>query len=243
MKFFTTLLTLFTLILTAPGAQAQSAPSVDLLWSASTYKPAFYLGHSQATPQSTVRVVALAAWPGVSPEQLEYRWQRDGQAVPKSSGLGQSTLSFTAGQARERHQVQVLVTAPGKTGSANRLVEILVVNPVISIYEDDPLLGINYHRALGTSLTLTQPEINLAAEPYFFNNVDVQTGKIDYRWTLNDQKVVPSPVDNRLITFAAPSGISGESIIKLTTESLNNLFQTAKREFRINFGNTGVFNF
>lgn len=222
---------------------AQSVPSVDLLWSANTYKPPLYGGHSHATPRSEVRVVALVAGTNTNPAQLDYRWQRDGQTLSNLSGPGRQSLTFTAGQAGENHQVQVLIAGLGEAGTITKSISIPVVTPVLSIYEDDSLLGVNYGRAIGSSLTLNQPEINLIAEPYFFSNADTQAGKMDYRWSLNGQRVVPHPTNNRLITFAAPSGASGENSITLVVDNLNNAFQTARRGFQISFGLPPGFNF
>ena len=50
---------IFLLFLLAPLAHAQSVPTLDLLWSADTYKPPFYQGHTLATPNSTVKVRAI----------------------------------------------------------------------------------------------------------------------------------------------------------------------------------------
>lgn len=239
MKF---LVLVFVGLTLAPGAAAQTTPAVDLVWTADTYKPPLYRGHTLATPQSQIKVTAIVSWPNQDENKLTYRWQQNGQNLTRASGLRKNTLSFSAGRAGEVNRVTVMVSSPGGATETSAPLQIRTVDPSLSFYQDEPGLGVNYGLAIGANLTLLQPEIRLVAEPYFFPGADVEGGKIDYRWRLNDQNIVPDSADNRLITFAAPAGASGESIIALAAESLNNVFQEAAREFKIIFG-AANFNF
>lgn len=239
MKFF---VFIFAGLVLAFGAAAQGAPTVDLVWTADTYKPPFYRGHTLATPQSQIKVTAMVSGAGIDPANLDYRWQRDGQNLTRASGLGKNTLTFSAGQVGETYQVELRITNAGGTIKLNQTTKITVATPRISFYRNESLTGVNYDRAIGADLVLTQPEVSLLAEPYFFPSADVENRKIDYRWQLNGTRAVPDSADGRLITFAAPAEVSGESVIGLSAESLNNVFQTAKREFKITFGNIN-FNF
>ncbi|MCC6290668.1 hypothetical protein IT398_01190 [Candidatus Nomurabacteria bacterium] len=241
MKYF--ILILLTLALLTSSTQAQTKPSVNLIWSADTHSPPFYAGHSIATPQSKIKVLALVDSWAQAPSNLEYTWKRNGQLLLKSSGFGQNILTFSAGKAGETERINVAVSDPAQTTRQEQTITIPVTNPSISIYRNESLTGINYAQAIDDNLILGQPEINLFAEPYFFPKTDVTSGKIDYRWRLNDQRVVPDPLDSRLITFAAPSGTTGQNTITINAESLNTVFQSAKKQFQITFGGTQNFNF
>lgn len=233
MKYF--ILILLTLFFLSNIAQAQSTPTVDLLWSAQTYAPLFYRGHTVATAQSQIKVVAVVTWSGSETKDLNFQWQRDGQVLSRSSGLGKDNITFTSGKTGETHQIEVqVIDKKGLRQSAST--EIKIGQPTLVIYQNDPLIGINYGRAISGDLNLSQPEISLQAEPYFFSLREVSEQKLDYRWQLDNKRVVPNPVDNRLITFAAPSGTTGDNLIKLEVLNLNNVFQTAAKQFRINFG-------
>lgn len=238
------LITLFLIYLCVPSnsARAQTKPSVDLLWSANTYAPFFYLGHSVATPQSQIKVVAVTNWPGNTVADLNFRWQKNGQNLVPASGDGRDVLTFRAGNAGETNRVAVRVS-DSQGFTQDRVVEIPVRAPSVSVYTDEPLLGVNYGQAVSGNITLAQPEISLVAEPYFFPKTDVTNQKIEYDWQLNSQKVVPNPNDNRQVTFVAPSGTKGENSVSLEVKSLENLFQKAKREFKILFGLGQDFNF
>lgn len=236
--------TITILLLLAIGltAMAQTTPTVDLLWSANTYTPPFYSGHTVATANSQIRVIALVNWPGKKSGDLNFSWQKAGQALSKSSGPGKDVLTFNSGNVGEKNQI-ALIVSDGSGTRIQQTVNIAVTNPAISFYQNDPLLGVNYGRAIGDTLTLTQPEINLLAEPYFFTLSDVQNKKLTYDWQLDGKKVVPDASDNRFITFAAPSGTKGENTITLALKNLSNVFQDASDQFGIQFGLGQDFNF
>lgn len=235
--------TLITAIAILLGlATLASAQAVDLLWSANTYTPPFYRGHTRATAGSQVKVAALVIWPGKVSGNLNFSWQKDGQALLKSSGQGKNVLTFNAGTVGEITKVAVIVSDNFGV-KKQQAIDIAITNPLVIVYQDDALLGVNYGRAVGDILALSQPEINLLAEPYFFTATDVRDQKITYDWKLNDQKVVPNAADNRLVTFAAPSGTAGENTVTLALKNLNNVFQDARREFKIKFGAGTDFNF
>lgn len=241
MKYLILILLALTFL---PGpTKAQIKLSVNLIWSADTYSPPFYPGHSVATPQSRIKVFAFVDNPTQASPDLDYTWRRNGQLLLKSSGIGQDVLMFNAGKAGETERVSVTVSDSTQTIKQEKTVTIPVTNPSISIYQNELLTGVNYAQAINENLFLGQPEINLFAEPYFFPKTDVLGGKIDYRWRLNDQRVVPDQADSRIITFAAPSGTTGKNTITINAESLNTVFQAAKKQFEITFGGTQNFNF
>lgn len=220
-------------LLIAPLAHAQS---IDLLWSANTYKPPFYQGHTLATPNSLVKVVAVVNGVNVDPSTLDYRWQKNGQTLSNSSGVGKGTLTTSAELSGQEHTISVQVSNTSKSLDLKREVKIRSLQPQIVLYQDAPLTGVDYSRALGSELDLMAPEIRLLAEPYFFPEDDVGDRRLSYTWKLNDQPVIPDSSDNRLISFTAPEGATGASVISLEAKSLNNILQRAKRELKIKFG-------
>lgn len=236
MKFLLTLfLILFSLTAHAAGAE------VNLIWNAETYAPPFFLGHSAATPGSSVRVAALALGAGATNE-LQYRWWRNGQFLSQASGIGRDVLTFTTNDSGESNIMLRLNSASGDL-LAEKSVTIPASQPRLVIYENNPLTGISYSQAIGTGLTLAKPELALLAEPYYFSRADVANKKLDYAWQLNGQKLTTNPDDGRAVTFGLPSeGGAGENTVTLSAESLTNLLQAAKRTFIIKFGGSS-FNF
>src|SRR5262245_40202996 len=119
-------------------ASAQTSPRLNLLWSAQTYSPPFYQGHSQASPQSPVRLIAQLSGVSADPATLNYNWRRDNQALAKSSGLGRNSLSFSAGQLGDTHEIELEVTSGSGTLKLKAQAEIPVTRPEISFYQDEP---------------------------------------------------------------------------------------------------------
>lgn len=218
----------------APLTFASAAIDFDLLWGADTYRPPFFPGHSLATPQSKITVTAMFTG-AAKAEQLKFNWWKDGQFLSQSSGLGKDTIAFKAGDIGAKHRITLKLYEENGQVAGEKNVELAVVRPRLVIYEDDPLAGINYHRAVGGSVTLAKPEISLFAEPYYFPRADVVGRKIELIWQLGGKKVAADPADGRSITFAS-AGSGGESEISVQARSENNVFQEAKRTFKIFFG-------
>jgi hypothetical protein len=189
-----------------------------------------------ATANSRVRVVAIVSGVNIDPNTLNYRWQNNGQELSKSSGVGKNTLEISADLSGKENVISVQVTNDTQTINLTQTIREKTGTPRVVFYQDTPLTGVNYQRAIGGELNLSAPEIRLLAEPYFFPQADVQDKRITYNWRLNGQTVAPDSGDNRFISFTAPEGITGASAISLSAQSLNNIFQKNAREFRINFG-------
>ncbi|MEK7650795.1 MAG: hypothetical protein AAB364_02935 [Patescibacteria group bacterium] len=225
----------FALTTQATGAE------INLIWNAETYTPPFFLGHSAATPGSSVRVAALAPGAGAT-SQLQFRWWRNGQFLTQASGTGRDVLTFTADDNGESTITLRLNNTSGEL-LAEKTLTIPASQPRLVIYENNPLTGISYSQAIGTGLTLAKPELALLAEPYYFSRADVANKKLNYAWQLNSQKLTTSADDGRAVTFGLPSeGGAGENTVTLSAESLSNLLQAAKRTFIIKFGGSS-FNF
>lgn len=236
-KVFIVIAAFFLLPLSAAAA---ALTEIDLLWEADVYTPPFYLGHSRASPQSTVRVVALpnfvtAGGKKIKTEELNFAWVKDLKNISSQSGPGQNILTYTA-EASGSNRISVTVSTRDGSLTDERNLTINVSPPKLVLYEDDPLTGVTYHQALGQELNLDQPEISIVAEPFFFDWTAGLEKKIDYDWRLNDKKIISNPAEQKVATFAVPEGGQGSNLITVLAKNTKNTLQSARRNLVIKFG-------
>lgn len=221
-------------------AAAQTPSSVDLFFEARTYTPTFYRGHSQVSSESEVRVVALADFPGMNPNNLTYTWKKDNFNLPGSSGIGKNTLTYQA--ATVGGNTITVKVSNGNGAEITKSLTIPVITPKAVIYPLSPLSGANYGAALGSSLALTEKEVMLLAEPYFVSLGDFTRGNVSFDWQVNNKPARGSSEGGRVITFAAPAGETGEVTVSLLTKNSNKILQKVVNKFNITYGRSN-FNF
>jgi hypothetical protein len=101
-------------------------------------------------------------------------------------------------------------------------------NPLVRIYENDPLLGPLYDTALPSSVTLTDSEDTYRAVPYYFNSTPSLT------WQVNG-----TPSQTGPDITVRPSG-SGEGTAMLgVSGSTGALGQSAEAGLSVTFGKSG----
>jgi len=75
----------------------------------------------------------------------------------------------------------------GSNKVAHGEITIPATDPVVLLYNRDPLRGVLYDAALPSAISLNAKEITIQAQPYFFSNKSVRSGTVTYNWTLNGE--------------------------------------------------------
>jgi hypothetical protein len=150
---------------------------VDLMWESDTTVPPFYKGKPLHTFGSPVRLFAMprvadARGNIVPPEQLVYKWTQDGRVRGLVSGYGRMSyfmdeVSPTRGESIVLVEVSTVNGVAVGLGAA-RISPEAEINVVF--YEADPLLGVNFDRAIDRSFSISEDDEELAlfVQPYFF---------------------------------------------------------------------------
>lgn len=133
--------------------------------------PALYPGKPLVPLTGNTRVVAVAnmadaAGKVLDPATLSYSWTVDDTRIANSSGIGKSAVIVASPlQYRER---TVSVVVQSQTGSlvGGATLSLSPQEPSVRLYENDPLLGIRFDRALASSYTIRGPEMSLYAAPF-----------------------------------------------------------------------------
>lgn len=211
---------------------------LNLLWEAGSYTPPFYRGKALHSPKGIIKVVAMADVVGnggfrLSKNSLDYKWSRDGKILESLSGVGKNTFTIkpfviTPGFTT----IGLKITEKGKkTTLATKSIRVIESSPKIIFYEDHPLLGISFNKALQKTFFLDKEELKIKAFPYFFSKEDVDA--LNYQWRINGKKVTGNK-DNLLVRVTEEKGVSSISL------QINNILKTlqfASASFFIEFGN------
>lgn len=159
---------------------------IDLSWETNTYTPPFYRGKSLPTAGSGIRVLArLVGYTG-DPSTLLYQWSKDGVVLGDSSGYGRTVLdiprAFTGSGSTN---ISVSISSKSGVLIASKYIVVRAQNPLISFYENRPLIGVLYNTALSDSATAQGNEFALRVEPYFVPKIDRERGALLYRFTVD----------------------------------------------------------
>lgn len=156
--------------------------------------PPLYQGKPPVPLEGKVRIVAMANLANASgasldPSTLAYTWTVGDVRMANSSGIGKSAIVVASPLQYRASDVSVAVTSRdgGLVGGAE--LSFTAVEPFVRIYENDPLIGIRYGRALSGTYGIKVTESTLYAAPFglstasgapllkwFLDGTEAQTG-------------------------------------------------------------------
>ncbi len=192
--------------------------------------PPLYEGAALVPSEGRLRIIAVAdlRQNGVRiPEsQIVYTWKLGNQFLQDESGIGRNVLVATAPARYRDAQISVTASTQSKNTNAQASVIISPIDPLVRIYQNDPLQGVILERALFGTFTLNGEEAAFRIAPYFFKQDP------SLSWTLNG---AGSGVSKDLTVRS--SGGAGSAVIgaNASTESAQ-----ASAGLSVRFGSTGV---
>lgn len=168
---------------------------VDMLWEAQTYTPPFYKGKALPSYKSLVRVTAIPRFNALTsdPSQFYYKWTYN-KIQGAGEALGMNSIILPMGFDDSKIPVAVTVNLPGTDWSGYKLTNIPGHEAKLVLYEQAPLLGIQFNHALLTNQTPkvgTGNTFNIHAVPYYFSTDNLLNGELIYTWNVNNSNVVP----------------------------------------------------
>lgn len=193
-----------------------------------------YRGAPLLPSEGRARIVAVPdvrTSPGarISAATLSYSWKLGDTILTDQSGIGHSVLVMN-GPVRYRDATIILtVTDQSGTMAAQSSLILSPADPVVRVYRNDPLLGPEYHRAIGTAYGLTGEEESFIAVPYFF------VPKPSLTWSVNGNA---SGTDDVLTvrTNGAGAGQASVSVLAAGESALSSgAFSTI-----VSFGQSGA---
>ncbi len=213
---------------------------MTLLWEADTYTPPFYKGKALLSANSVLKVIAtpniqLKNGKIIDANKLVYIWKKEGRSklFNDNSGYGKNVL-YTEGSLPYRNNVvRVEVSSLDDTIKSSKRIELELSDPSILFYKDDPIKGVMYNEAIKDKFYLTNQELPIKIEPYFFSRKDKKIGNLIYEWYLNGKKT-----DNhkqKAIFRQESKENKGFSNIKVRVKNIYRKFQQDENSFVLNF--------
>lgn len=229
MKKFYFLLVTILLILPILSLHAQE---VDLLWQGDTYVPPFYKGRTLWSSQSGIRFVAIPQGLG-NAANLNYKWTKNGTVLGNISGAGKNTISFSDSilSRPQTIKVDIMSDQDGVLATASTLV--VPVLPTLSVYENNPLYGLMFHREVSGTHELKEREVTFGAFPFFFDIINRQDGVVSYEWRTN----IGNVETGNMVTYRTPDNTSGLSEVRVRTFNTEKILQDANKSFLVEFKN------
>jgi hypothetical protein len=220
------------------SATATIAPSeLDLLVDSDSYVPPFYRGRALPSAGTTLHLQAIAHFKDksgamVPDTAITYTWKRNGSNVA-SSGLGKSTAVLPAPVLFGSDTISLIAqTSGGQTAQTS--ITIGSQEPILLLYEDHPLFGIMYERALPSRTTIADSEMTFAATAYFAQIVGPNDPRLTYSWMVNRSAIKTNPTDPSEITINADNS-TGIARIDLSLSHSTNIFMDAQGSWGITF--------
>ena len=172
-------LSVMAVIDTAEGAEVQKvitiqSGDVDLLWETSGYVPPLYRGKAPFVYQNTLKIIAEphlvdASGQALDPATLVYTWKKDGEVLGSLSGYDQQTLEVTPDIIPRPFLINVDVSSQDSKIKGEASETFTPVAPSITFYEEDPLYGVLYNKAIGDTFQLIHQNVKILAVPYGFD--------------------------------------------------------------------------
>lgn len=210
--------------------------SVTLLWEGNTYAPPFYKGRPMLSPEASLVVEAVPhlVENGVElqPKDLIYKWTVNRKTESGISGVGKNSATIpNSGYLRP---IDVIVEVSSLSGiTASERVVVNVGSPWVVFYENNPLLGIRYDRALDIH-KLTKEEVTVVAEPYHFSIPKRNDPDITYEWTIDSSRQAESR--NPSLTLRPQgTGNNGRSTISVAVRNTVKKLQEDVKSFVMEF--------
>ena len=224
-------------------AEARISPSeMELLWSTDSYAPPFFKGRKLAGADTRMSAYALTHFTrnGVRVPEADiiYSWYRNGVFIAEVSGRGKSR-AVLRGPTRGTDLIRVDAEAADRTESAEASARVSAYDSKLILYENHPLFGILFHRAIVGDVNTIERELNLTAVPYFARTHDPST--LSYEWTVNDMAIESHPEEPETLTVTAKE-YTGPADIGLSAMNSMDVLMRSVGSWRIIFGgSSGIF--
>jgi hypothetical protein len=213
---------------------------VSLISEAKTFVPLFFRGKSGFSEESDLRISALPNIVDkngnmIPRENLIYTWTRDSRPVQEASGYGMSTYSLTGAFSGAPEYIGVTVSSEDGLLKASGSIRVKPIKPILLFYENNPLFGILYNKAITSKFIMKEKETSFTAVPYGITRVG--NGDVAFHWSVNNE---PTQINQNgdTITVRNDSGTEGDSLIGLSIDNPKKIFQALKSGFSVTLTKT-----
>lgn len=211
---------------------------VALVVEAQSTVPPFYKGARLVASEGPVTLIALPDFqsaPGVKipPSSLVYTWRFGEKILESESGIGKNILRAKAPVRYRDARITVTVTTQDRALVAQAITSVSPVDPFIRVYENDPLMGVDFAHALSKTFSMKNDEHTFRAVPYYY----AAFPKISWKLNGTDSDQDPD------LTVRTTGTTKGTAILGVGASDAN-IINSSETRFTIEFGqarSTGIF--
>lgn len=210
--------------------------SIDVLWHTNTYTPPGYRGKALSTQGAVVQFVAMplltAGGVLVHKDSLTYEWLVDEKLLPRASGRGKSTFSFSFGNSPGvESRIKVRISDDTKSAIQEKTLHIQNKNRFVYFYEVDPLRGPLYNNAVLNTLTIPSgKETEIVGEPYYFT---APPRELIFTWRIEHTELASEKERPHILTYRSDPGSRASQLITLVVKNIASIFEHAQESFVI----------
>jgi hypothetical protein len=213
---------------------------VDLIYEAQTYAHPFFKGKKQFTSESVVTFIAIPnfvtpAGRKIPDGELVYTWKTNGTVQQSVSGYGRNTFTLKGTLIERPMQVTVDVSAVNSTLASTQSIYIHSTSPEIVLYENNPLLGVVYDKAIMGTFLLERPQVDFEGVPYFFDAQTKDSASLNYAWTINGVTVTSKTQTENYMLLRNDNNEEGQATISATVNHVQNILEVAETRLDLNF--------
>ena len=193
--------------------------------------PPLYAGKPLVPLEGSTRIVAVANVrnannSAIDPATLSYAWTVDDTKIANSSGIGKSAVLVASPIQYRARTVSVAITSQDGTLVGGDSLSLSPQDPSVRIYENDPLLGIRFDRALMNTFSIGSTESTLYAAPF---SLPTGNGTPFLQWFVNGS----AAQTGTSITLRPSGSGEGSASLSLTASSGS---QTTSASLSLIFG-------
>ncbi len=231
---------------TSAATEATINPTeLDLLIDSDSYIPPFYLGWPRPSAGTNLRLQAFPRFKRgsafVPASELIYTWRRNGEILGSISGRGKMAASVPIEHLFGTDIISVEARSTDNKMSHSSSVLVSATEPTLALYEEDPLYGVLYHRALGASAFIGGIESTFAVVPFFVRAGSVYDTALNFDWSVNGAAISANPKNPSALTINAENS-SGVAFVELNVTHATNFYLDAKESWNITFSSgSGAF--
>jgi hypothetical protein len=213
---------------------------VDLIYESLSYTPPFYKGKTLNPNQGIVLAVAVpemlrSTGEKIPAQNIIYTWKKNNKVEQSSSGIGKNTFIFQGTIPIRDVSLEVIASSIEGDIYASKKVNITNNDPKIIFYEDNPVYGIMFNKAISKTVRMLTDEFKVKAFPYFMSVGYAQSPDLNYKWTINGNSSANLDIDKSAMIFRQEGEGSGVANINLKIENISRIFQFVDNGFVINF--------
>lgn len=214
---------------------------VTLLWEGDTYTPPFYKGRSLYSSGSLVRAEAVPHFTTpdggrYSSSELIYTWSKNGTVLGSISGKGASSIITDGPPFFGDYILAVEVSTPEGTQIARSAALVETTEPVLTLYEKDPLIGLTYHSSIKARHVFSgASQLQVQAVPYFMDALNANDGYLNYSWLVNGTEVSGQDTAPSLLTIKLSNEKDIATRIRVVADHTQHLLQTGTYESSATF--------